>query len=85
MERGGRVGSGLSNEAEGPFRRVKTKIRFFKLKIECKIEEGDSVYVRAVMKFRTDREQKGYSLKGKALTLLKKGEINYSLNNMPTN
>lgn len=77
------MGSGLSNEAEGPFRRVETKIRIFKLKIKCKIKESDSVYVRAVMKFRTDGEQKG--LKGKALTLLKKREINYSLNDLPTN
>lgn len=71
--------------AVGAFRWVKTKIRMFKWKIECKIEAGDRVDVRAVMKFRTDREQKGYSLKGKALTLLMKGEINYSLNDMPTN
>lgn len=69
----------------GLFRWVKTKIRMSKWKIECKIEEGDSVDVRVVMKFRTDREQRGYGLKGKALTLLMKGEIHYSLDDMPTN
>lgn len=39
----GGLGSGLSNGTAAAFRRVKIKIIIFKLKIECKIEEDDSV------------------------------------------